>query len=321
MKPLKLLFIFCIVCVGLLFTFKNKSVVSYEVTPGRFGDNLLTYLHAKWFSYEKQIPLIYTPFPYSSLLCLDEKEVYYKDKKTRKKLGLKPFFKTKVKKWSRFSKIPYLSFNYKCRYFPESLWERQHLNYFSFPVNWKDETFRKEIKQLIQPKHPVSLTIPPPHSVNIAIHVREGGGFDTQAARMIMPLKLPPLDFYIEGLKYVVSLFPGKNFYCYVFTDALEPEQIVKKIKEDISSDIHIEYGYRKENNFHEANVLEDFFSFFHFDVLIHPQSNYSLIPSLLHDYAITYSPLDCKIENETVQITEVEIQTNKELCEKLHSL
>lgn len=312
--------IFCFLLL-IFFIFFNRSVVSYEVTPGRLGDNLINYLHAKWFSYEHQVPLIYKPFLYSHLLVLDDKEIHQKDRATRKKLKIKPLFKAKIKKWPIFSKFPLIGFNYKCRYFPESEWECKHLKYSSFPVNWKDENFRKIIKTLIAPKNPLVLTMPPSDTVNIAIHVREGGGFDTDEARMIIPLKLPPLNFYIEGLKYAISLFPEKKLYCHIFTDAIDPKKIVEKIKEAVTPNTLIEFGYRKEKNNHESNVLEDFFSFFHFDILVRSQSNYSLIPSLIHDYAIVYSPKDCRIENNTVSITEVEIEINKGICDKLHSL
>lgn len=304
-----------------VFWFMNKNIVSYEVTPGRFGDNLLTYLHAKWFSYEHKIPLLYRPFPYSSFLSLDDTEVHFKDKKKRKNLRMNPHFKTKVKKWSSLSKWPLLSFHYKCPYFPESEWEKKHLKYFSFPVNWKDPQFRKIVKELIAPKETLQLTLPPTDCISIAMHVREGGGFDTDAARLIVPLKLPPLDFYTEGLKYIVSLFPEKSLYCHIFTDALEPEKIVDQMKQAIGSNEWVKFDYRKEQNHHEANVLEDFFSLFHFDILIRSQSNYSLIPSLIHDYAVIYSPKDCEIKNNSVKITELEIETNKELIDRLHAL
>jgi hypothetical protein len=298
---------------------RQNNIVSYEVSPGRFGDNLLNYLHAKWFAYEHQMPLLYRPFPYSSCLQLDDQEIYYKDKKLRKERCLHPFFKAHVKKWSRFSRWPWIAFHYHCPYFPESTWERLRFRYSHFPVQWKDENFRKMVKECILPKEKLTLTTPPPHCISIAMHVREGGGADTEEARLIMPLKLPPLDFYIEGLRYVVARFPNRPLYCHLFTDALEPEKIVEKMKEAIPPDTLIHFSYRKENNHHDANVLEDFFSFFQFDILIRSQSNYSLIPSLLHDYAMIYAPKDCTVEDKVVKITELEIEINEPLCETLY--
>ncbi|MFA5306719.1 MAG: hypothetical protein WC365_04680, partial [Candidatus Babeliales bacterium] len=51
------------------------SAVTYGLSGGRFGDNLLCYVHAKWISYKYHIPLLYFPFEYSSHLVFDEAEL------------------------------------------------------------------------------------------------------------------------------------------------------------------------------------------------------------------------------------------------------
>ena len=78
-----------------------------------------------------------------------------------------------------------------------------------------------------------------------------------------------------------------------------------------------INFTFREVNSCGK-NVLEDFFSFFHFDVLIRPQSNFSIIPSLLHDYAVVYSPASFSIENQVVKIDRVNLDIDNELYEKL---
>ena len=67
----KFLILFGLVFTGLL---SSESYITYEFFGGRFGDCLLSYLHAKWLSYKYQLPLLYKPFKYSSDLCLDAKE-------------------------------------------------------------------------------------------------------------------------------------------------------------------------------------------------------------------------------------------------------
>ena len=56
--------------LALLFamTLHAEEVITYELSDGRFGDNLLSYLHAKWISHEKKIPLLYKPFTFSNEL-------------------------------------------------------------------------------------------------------------------------------------------------------------------------------------------------------------------------------------------------------------
>ena len=66
------------------------------------------------------------------------------------------------------------------------------------------------------------------------------------------------------------------------------------------------------------ANVLEDFFSLFNFDILIRPQSNFSIVPSLLKDYAIVYAPRDFIREDKTITITKTELVVNQELYQML---
>lgn len=304
-----------------LFAFADNNIVTYKKGEGRFGDQLLTYLHAKWFAYKNGCTLVYRPFSYSSFLLLDEKEVHYKNKELRKQLGLNPLFKTQTYQKSFFSKIPWIGLHYKCPYFGESSFERREFKNVFFQVDWKDEKFRQIVKELIAPKKELLLTKPLPHSISIAIHVREGGGFDADHTRLSVPFKLPPLNFYTQGLNHILSLLPNKTVHCHLFTDAREPEKIVEEMKKAIPPNVMIHFTYREKDNHHELNVLEDFFSLFHFDILIRSESNFSIIPSLLHDYAIVYSPKAFHVENNKPKITEITIHINEELYRRLHTL
>lgn len=295
----------------------DQSVVTYDFSGGRFGDNLLSYLHAKWFSYEHGLPLLYKPFPYSSSLVLHAKEIHYRDRALRKKLGLRPSFKTTLAKWSFYSKIPFFSFCYQCPYFPEDPSELVGGGFFSFKVNWKDERFRDMLRELIAPLGPMAIIKPPPDRMSVALHIRDGGGFDQGYYRLELPLKFPPLSFYIDGLKYILTLFPDQPIYCHLFTDAQNPEELVKNIQQSLPVNSLIEFNYRKENNRHDANILEDFFSLFEFQALIRPSSNFSIIPSLLKDYAIVYAPKTFRSDGKSVVIREADIQINENIYQR----
>ena len=65
-------------------------------------------------------------------------------------------------------------------------------------------------------------------------------------------------------------------------------------------------------------NVLVDFFSLFQFDVLIRSQSNFSLIPSLLHDFALVYSPTAYSRNGEEIVIEKWEVALHEEVYQKL---
>ncbi len=311
-------------CTFLLFPFflaqaYSSDLITYEFSGGRFGDNLLAYLHAKWISYRHQMPLLYKPFPYSSCLALDEIELPY-DPNYHEKLITSYITKDFDSRYRPKTITPKL---YICAYFPESNWERatflspkerQHC----FEIDWKDLGFREIAKQMILPKRSYSLTHPPAGRISIALHVREGGGYDTGDFNMGFLTKFPPIEFYVQGLLEVIRQFPGKSFYCFLFTDALDPLSLLEVFKKSVPSDTKIIFDCREQNNAHTQNVLEDFYSLFLFDVLIHPQSNFSIIPALLHDYAITFSPSSATKINRSVTIDEVTFNINKKLCRKL---
>jgi hypothetical protein len=283
--------------------------ITYE-KGSRFGDNLLTYLHAKWISYQRQIPFRYKPFKYSSKLVMHDREFRLsRDKKDRtiSKIDVEPIDLEKTE-----------STLYICPYFPEDPWELARVPCYRFEVDWKDPEFRKGVREMIQPKKRLRLVEPSKKTINIAIHVREGGGFDPESTKLDSPLKLPPLSFYAEGLSKIVALFPDKKILCHVFTDAVDPQKIVDVLKTAAPSGASVKFDYRKSKNRHDKNVIEDFFSLFNFDVLIRSQSNFSMIPALIHDYAIVYSPIGAKVEEGKVVIDQAELVMNEGLYQKL---
>ncbi|HSX25594.1 MAG TPA: hypothetical protein VLE89_01135 [Chlamydiales bacterium] len=262
--------------------FAEDIGVTYEFSGGRFGDNLLSYLHAKWFAYERNIPLLYKSFPLSSKLKMDGEE---------KKLDVIATARFRV--YLENGDTSQGNALYICPYFPEDPWELEHtLNaggkaWFRFPVNWKDPGFRAAALKMIEPKGALDLILPPGGCISIAIHVREGGGHDGSEIQQMWPTKFPPIDFYIDALRTLMHRLGGRPIYCYLFTDAREPKDIAKQIEKAVPG---VTLHYRKKNNRFNANILEDFFSLFHYDILIRSHSHFSQVPSLLHDYAAVYS-------------------------------
>jgi hypothetical protein len=274
------------ICLAWLLLFPiwgGEVGVTYTLSGGRFGDCLLSYLHAKWISYQRNIPLFYVPFPFSEELVLSEEKPLKGQKEVKVKWGD-----------SGPSKSSYI---WVCPYFPETKWERLHTKneknrpWKVFDVDWKDGEFRKLVKRSIAPKKPLVLIEPPAGKVSIALHIREGGGFDGEDIKKLHPLKFPPLEYYVNCLLSVIEKYRGESFYCYLFTDAVNPNDLVEKIKESLLPTTPIIFDYRMEGNQHNANVLQDFFSLFNFRILIRPQSNFSLIPTLIHDYDSVFSP------------------------------
>ena len=59
---------------------QSTSAVTYKFGGGRFGDQMLTYLHAKWAAYCYKLDFYYKPFTFSDRFVLhDEDPIYTKE--------------------------------------------------------------------------------------------------------------------------------------------------------------------------------------------------------------------------------------------------
>lgn len=302
---MKLRAIFCL----LVSVICAETEITYEFSGGRFGDNLLAYLHAKWISYKYDVPLLYRPFDYSEELVLHEKEVM---------LNEETMGKRKQIRLSSICPEPFKTKNclFICPYFSEINWEFSVNNWFSFKADWKDKEFRKIARELIAPKEPRELTFPPEGVVSVALHIRDGGNHDDYELRFKHPLKVPPLSFYIDSLKQILKICNGQPVYCYCFTDALNPSKLISEIRKSLPKKAPIIFDYRRADNHDKINVIEDFFSLFNFDILIRAASNYSIVPALIHDYALVFYPEKFFINGTDVKITEIIIDRNEELLQ-----
>jgi hypothetical protein len=288
---MRLIFFLSLFCEALF-----GAYIGHSKCGGRFGDQLVHYLHAKWLSHQSGIPLFYTPFVYSSMLKLDEVEAHLPRDYNLVSFPINA--RTSLNKAARIL--------YECPYFPSLEEEQNQGGWYAFKVDWKDPAFRKMALSLIEPKEKLDLVTLPADCLSVAIHVREGGGFDTDHTRLYDPLKLPPIEFYIEAMHELIRHFPEKKIYCHIFTDAMDSKTIGETLQEAMKPYENVSIHYRKEGNHHTKNVLEDFFPLFSFDVLIRPRSSFSILPELLHDYLAVYSPAEYIRTGTKIQITRI---------------
>ena len=274
--------------VGVTYDYNEKA---------RLGDNLICYLHAKWVSYKYGIPLLYKPFPYSDAFTFDEVETRYSAQTNTEKILLEGSLSS-IEKRHGFLKR---NCTFVVPYFPESFGEREvyknhsHFIYPYFKVEWRDEKFRAILKEMLKPKKPIEVLTFPKDKLSIAIHVRMGGGFDREGLGND-PLflgKLPPEKFYLDALELLCKLRPTDELYFHIFTDDADPKRIALLVEEHVKSlrSAPFTVGFRTKGNSHNQNILEDMFSMLEFDCLIRPESNFSIIPSLLKDYEILIHP------------------------------
>jgi len=320
----------------------NLSAVTYTFSGGRFGDNLIAYLHAKWVSYKYDIPLLYKPFQYSDQLVLHEREKHY----NAKELG-------QFRKYMEFRRGDNLNINrnsqtlYVIPYFAESLEEYKNPHtgthpinftreiFFYFKVDWKDKLFLKQIRELVKIKTNFNLIVPPKDCISLAVHVRKnGGGYDNMLLDglavekydpsfvyldLAYPLKCASDSYYIEQIKKVAQIFKDQKIYVFIFTDDPNPEAIAVKYKNVINND-QLVFDYRKTDNKYNINVLEDFFSLLNFDCFIRNDSNFSLAASKLGSYKVHISPEHHKWEGRNLIIDKVNIEMNL-IPKKIHQI
>lgn len=290
----------------------GSSAVTYAFSGGRFGDNLISYLHAKSFAEQNNLPLLYQPFPYSSQLLMSSHEHHYTEciQHFRKGVSLANGLPSVIEDETI----------YVCPYFPAIMGDSNNRSTFPFSVDWKDPKFRRNALKLIGPKNAVHLTYPPKEMISVALHVREGGGFDPDDVISFFKLKIPHISFYIESLKVILQLFPGKTIYCHLFTDAKDPRSCLNKILLAMPENVPIQFQYREVGNQHDSSVLEDFFSLFNFDILIRPDSNFSIVPSLLYDYAVVCYPIAVPEPNQPFTRDHIKVEINTDNFDKVSS-
>jgi hypothetical protein len=284
----------------------GESSITYTFSGGRFGDNLLAYLHAKWVSYRYDIPLLYKSFPYSDQLVLDDLEARFINKnKFRKVIELGG----KLKEPRRKNKSSVL---YVLPYFPETLYERGD-GYAYIAVDWKDPGFRTILKNLVRSKNPIPQRELPTDRVTVAAHLRRGGTNSPDDPNMGNrdPLKAPSDQFFIDQIRYISDFFQ-KPLYVFLFTDDSNPEAFAKQYAQALS-DLDIAFDYRKEGNHHNANVLEDFFAMAQFDCLIRGESNYSITCAKIADFQLEIYPQHFFWHNQYPVYDQIKVEVRNE--------
>jgi hypothetical protein len=279
----------------------RASAVTYTFSGGRFGDNLVAYLHAKWISYKYKIPLLYKPFFYSDQLMMHELEQPYKESD----LALFEHQLT-LEEGDYLDFSPHSSTLYIIPYFPECRDEYKvpHNHYPYFEVDWDDEGFVNEIRTMIRPRS-FEVSIPlPKNKITVAVHIRKGAEFDAPLlyeqqtipsswegySDRGYPLKFATDNYYQEQIKRISAFFGHQPLYVYLFTDATNPIELMENYAQALQLP-NIEFDCRRTTNKHDMNVLEDFFALTQFDCLIRVDSNFSLVASKLAHYKVQITP------------------------------
>lgn len=277
--------------------------ITYSFSGGRFGDNLTTYVEARWLAYKTGLDFYYRPFKYSDTLNMHTIHKNYRDHDKLRIVSIED-----VKTFTQKTDTLYVI--------------------SPFPANnnvkWDDPIFYTMMKEEIaaitgEPK----LEVPEGH-LAVGVHVRRGGGWDFQLkqtgtlvtaqydnpnffADVEYPTRFAPDSFFIEQLEYVLEKFSDKKLYVHIFTDDPRPDLIADKYRKALANS-RITFGYREEGNAHNANVLDDLFMMAQCKVLIRSASYFSGIAAHLGRVKLEIVPSDAIWDNDVLWITRATI-------------
>ena len=287
---------------------KNKIAITYSFSGGRFGDNLIAFSHAAWLAYTMDLGFVYKPFPYSDRLRMGidpdlKREEELKNYEERRLLSAEEYlnFLTEVSQGSRDQKILY-----NLMYFSESLHEYDHNGWLAqyIKVDWNDPGFKTFLQKMISPLTNVPQKPVDETRIQVALHVRKGGGFDPPLWELSSVLKGPPETYYEKALAILADLLK-KPLYVFIFTDHQQPREIQARFEQKFSGkDIVF------NSDLTPQDVVEDFFALGEFEYLICPDSSYSKMAAYLFPYKGVLFPAHYNRSwNGTVRIDRIRIR------------
>lgn len=292
---------------------RELGAVTYELI-GRFGDNLLAYMHAKWLSlyYARRgynLPVLYKPFLFSNQLRVHDLERAYSRERFA---SLNRVISLKNHTWTELETKSHVL--YEIPYFPDDL-EKEPGNWAAFPIDWKDPEFKRELKRVIHPRFSLPKFELPADRITVALHVRRGGSFEV--LNLGFPFKFPDDSYYVEQLRVLDTLLGHRPLYVFIFTDDRDSLKILADFQKSFEQFPHITFDCRRTKTDHNINVLEDFFALTKFDCLIRPDSNFSVCAAKISDYLVEIEPKKCRVEDNKSIVSEASIFVDEELCQK----
>lgn len=126
----------------------------------------------------------------------------------------------------------------------------------------------------------------------------------------VWPIKFPCDQYYIDCLKELASMFPGKNILVYLFTDDPEPENIMERYSAQLHDYPRIIFSYRQKGNHHTKNVIEDLFSLTQCDCLISASSSFATVAQFLGDHQALMFPVWATSFADKIVITKTGVIT-----------
>lgn len=317
----------------------SQSAVTYlgiDEWGGRLGDMLLMYVKAKWVAHQHKLPLLIRPFKYWDQLALYDREQHLTqdiEEHCKKKIitcydGSEIVDPRKFSMDATFYQVHY--------YYHPAHWGEIQKKYDSQEIaGWKevlkDKEFMQELKKCIAPRYQMNIPALPQDKLTVAVHIRTGEGYDNpRASRQLynineldqtvvrpqghavdisFPLKVPPLQYYVDQIVRLSDLCKDVPMYVHIYTDSHDPVVIMNLIEKAVNKN-NITFDCRDEGNHHSSNVLEDIFAMAQYQCLIRSGSNYPQVSQLIGNHKIVISPLSAKWIADALVIDEIALFT-----------
>ncbi|MDN3506140.1 MAG: hypothetical protein P0S96_02820 [Simkaniaceae bacterium] len=301
----------------------------------RFGNQLLTYIKAQWAAEKYNLPYLHEPFDYDDQIfagsahpSLEQYKKSHPSVKIQTIIDLEKLGTIDT----RQPVIYQVKFNTKLN--GNNFYDLHELEEMR-----NNKPFIKKMRRLLSPVTPIDIVQIPEKMKSIALHVRNGGGYDLplwslpyfdedilEAERAktydyseiadkyldhARPLKAPPEQYYLDQINKILELYPNEDFYIHIFTDDPDPAGLIERLQTKISpTSQQIIFNARHCGNRHDANVLEDLLSMMQFDILVRPSSSYSIFSHVLGNHELVIFPKKYEWIGRCLVYTDVKYET-----------
>lgn len=297
-----------------------NTFLTYSLSGGRLGDNLVAYARCKYLSWKYSISMLYLPFNYSNKFVFHTKDQSITPERKQQ-------FEQQVMIVDNETVLnnPQPNTLYIAKYIGKKLY-RESLVEFCL----ENSEFRSMLISLVQPMRRSDALELPEDVVTIAVHVRKAGNSDPpmmseqiyefdwyhsniEQYGKIPPargwadtggheLKFPPEQYYIDLISFVSELLGNVPIYVYIFTN-FQPTKLLQRIQTAVDKENILFECEKKEINLNNSNIiLKNLFEITQFDILIRADSNFSLVADLIGNHVVCISPQDyCWNDNKLI--------------------
>lgn len=312
-------------------TLLSKDGITYNHNSGRLGDCLLNYAKHLYLAHTYDLNLYVIPFDYSDHFMIHETEQSINGSITNSYRNVIHIQNDAQICAFRNQNDQHYNTLFISTYYVtiDDITVLDLYQHHIYKKSIEDPVFGKRLQAAFQLKRMTPFDFPD-NKHSVAVHIRRGGGFDRpllsaqyQAEQVSefdfdaysgqyfadkgFPFKFPPEQYYVEQIKFLHTHLDKQPMYVHVFTDDQNPGEIVQRLQEAINEE-NITFDYRKENNSHDRNVIEDIAAMSQFDYLIRSCSHYPWIAQIIGNHKAIIYPKTVEWQSNFMRVTESEI-------------